>query len=109
MSDEPKHPPPSLDEFVSVLMRLPVAVREYLGSALLDSVTDEDESAIDEEAHRRAMEMERGEVAGVDADDVIASLRAREREADVDALVGRRSPSAVGGIPAGRRGDAGLR
>jgi Putative addiction module component len=89
MTDEPKHASPSLDEFVSVLMRLPVAVREYLGSALLDSVTDEDEEAeraIDEEAHRRAMEMERGEVAGVDADDVIASLRMRDRDADVDAL-----------------------
>lgn len=89
MSDEPKHTSPSLDEFVSLLMRLPVAVREYLGSALLDSVIDAEEEAertIDAEAHRRAMEMERGAVAGVDADDVIASLRTREREADVDAL-----------------------
>src|SRR5687767_2706539 len=86
MSNEPKHAPISLDELVSVLVRLPVAVREYLRSALLDSVIEEDESAIDEEAPRRAREMERGEVDGIDADDAIASLRMREREPNADAL-----------------------
>jgi hypothetical protein len=79
----PENTPVSLDDLASALLRLPPIVREYLGYALLDSTTGGDE-AIEEEAHRRAMEMERGEVVGVDADEVIAILRARRRD-EVDA------------------------
>jgi hypothetical protein len=106
----PDNAPISLGDLASALLRLPPVIREYLGYTLLDSTVDEEaEGAIDEEAHRRAMEMEHDEVAGVDADDMIVSLRTRKREADIDALRGRRSASAVGGIPTRRGADAGLR
>jgi hypothetical protein len=83
----PDNAPISLDDLASALLRLPPVIREYLGYTLLDSTVDEEaEGAIDEEAHRRAMEMEHDEVAGVDADDMIVSLRTRKREADIDAF-----------------------
>ncbi|HEX2079404.1 MAG TPA: hypothetical protein VHG08_16885 [Longimicrobium sp.] len=61
------------------LLSLPFIVRRHLAHALLDSV---DEEEVEREAHRRALEIERGEVEGIDAEEVIASLRAR-RNADV--------------------------
>jgi hypothetical protein len=73
----------SLDDLASALLRLPPDVREYLGNALLDSTLDDDE-ALEEGAHRRAPETEGGEADGIDADEVIASLRARRRD-QVDA------------------------
>jgi hypothetical protein len=79
----PENTPMSLDDLASTLLRLPPVIREYLGNALLDSTMDEDE-AVEEEAHRRALEAVRGEVECVDADEVIATLRARTRH-EVDA------------------------
>jgi hypothetical protein len=77
----PDNLPMSLDDLASALLRLPPAVREYLGCILLDSTMDENEEiAIEEEAHRRALEMVRGEVEGVDADEMIAELRSRPRD-----------------------------
>lgn len=77
-----------LDDLASALARLPAPVRSYLAEVLLDSLTEEDEEdeiAIEEEAHRRALEVEHGEAEGVDADEVIAALRTRHREAIADA------------------------
>jgi hypothetical protein len=70
-----------LQKLESELLSLPFVVRKHLAYALLESV---DEADADPEAHRRAMEMMSGEVQGADADEVIASLRARS-EADVEA------------------------
>lgn len=64
------------------LLRLPFVVRQHLAYTLLDSVEDDD--AVEREAHRRAMEAERGEAEAIEADEVIAGLRAR-REQDVEA------------------------
>lgn len=72
----------NLQKLESELLRLPFVVRQHLAYTLLDSVEDDEEVEI--EAHRRAAEMVRGEVEGIDTDEVIAGLRARH-EADVEA------------------------
>lgn len=73
--------PLTLEELEDELRRQPQEVQSYLAEMLLDSLGDGevDEDAVETEAHRRAMEMERGEVEGVDGDVVIAMLRARPR------------------------------
>lgn len=70
---------PDLQKLESELLSLPFIVRRHLARTLLDSV---DEGEVESEAHRRAMEMERGEVEGLDADQAIAQLSAH-REPDV--------------------------
>lgn len=72
----------TVDELESELRRQPREVQNYLAEVLLDTLDDDadvDDDAIEAEAHRRAMEMVSGEVEGVDADEVIAQLRARRR------------------------------
>lgn len=71
----------TVDQLESELRRQPQEVRDYLAEVLLDSLAldDDDEDAVEAEAHRRAMEVVRGEVEPVDADEVIAGLRARRR------------------------------
>lgn len=73
--------PVDLQKLESELLSLPFVVRRRLAHTLLESV---DEDGVDQAAHRRAMEMERGEVQGVDADEMIAGLRSRH-DADVEA------------------------
>jgi hypothetical protein len=70
----------TVEELESELRKQPEEVRDYLAAVLLDTL-DADEEAVDieAEAHRRAMEMVRGEVEGIDGDEAIASLRARRR------------------------------
>jgi hypothetical protein len=72
----------TVEELESELRSQSREVQDYLAEVLLDNLDDtedlEDET-LDAEAHRRAMEMVRGEVEGVDADEVIAGLRARRR------------------------------
>ncbi len=70
-----------LQKLEAELLSLPFIVRRHLAHTLLDSV---DEEEVEREAHRRALEAERGEAEEVDADEVIAGLRARRHE-DVDA------------------------
>jgi hypothetical protein len=71
----------TVDQLESELRNQPQEVRDYLAEVLLDSLDSEDvdDDAVEAEAHRRAMEMVRGEVEGVDGDQVIAGLRARRR------------------------------
>lgn len=72
----------SLEQLESELRNQPRDVQNYLAEVLLDTLDgneDVDDDAIEAEAHRRAMEMASGEVEGVDADEVIAGLRARRR------------------------------
>ncbi len=71
----------TVEELESELRRQPPEVQGYLAEVLLDLLDDHDpeEDASEAEVHRRAMEMERGEVEGVDSDVVIAALRARPR------------------------------
>jgi hypothetical protein len=77
---DPPSVPMELQKLESELLSLPFVVRRHLAYTLLDSVYEEED---EHEAHRRAMEMVRGEVDGVDADEVIAGLR-RRRNANVD-------------------------
>lgn len=70
----------SVEELESELRNQPREVQNYLAEVLLDTLdADEDagDDAIEAEAHRRAMEAERGEAEEDDADEVIAQLRAR--------------------------------
>jgi hypothetical protein len=71
----------SVEQLESELRNQPEEVRDYLAAVLLDTLDadEEDEDAIEAEAHRRAMEMVRGEVEGIDGDEAIARLRARRR------------------------------
>lgn len=71
-----------LHKLEAELLRLPFVVRQHLAYTLLDSVEDQNE--VEREAHRRAVEVERGEADTIDADEVIAGLRAR-RDQDVEA------------------------
>jgi hypothetical protein len=71
----------TVEQLESELRSQPREVQNYLAEVLLDTLDDADvdDDAIEAEAHRRAMEMVSGEVEGVDADEVIAQLRARRR------------------------------
>jgi hypothetical protein len=71
----------TVEELESELRKQPQEVRDYLAEVLLDTLdADEaDDDVIEAEAHRRAMEAERGEAEEIDADEVIAQLRARYR------------------------------
>ena len=71
----------SVEQLESELRNQPEEVRDYLAAVLLDTLDadEQDEDAIEAEAHRRAMEMVRGEVEGIDGDEAIARLRARRR------------------------------
>ena len=72
----------SLEQLESELRNQPRDVQNYLTEVLLDALDDGedvDDDEVEAEAHRRAMEMASGEVEGVDADEVIAGLRARRR------------------------------
>ncbi|HYR10361.1 MAG TPA: addiction module protein [Longimicrobium sp.] len=72
----------TVEELESELRSQPREVQDYLAEVLLDNLDDTedfDDDALDAEAHRRAMEMVRGEVEGIDADEMIAGLRARRR------------------------------
>lgn len=70
-----------LQKLEAELLSLPFIVRRHLAHTLLDSV---DEEEVEREVHRRTLEVERGEAEEIDAEEVIASLRARRNE-DVDA------------------------
>lgn len=72
----------TVEELESELRNQPREVQNYLAEVLLDTLDEDEEledDAIEAEAHRRAMEMASGDVEGVDADEVIAGLRARRR------------------------------
>lgn len=71
----------TVDQLESELRNQPQEVRDYLAEVLLDTLEsdDLDDDAVEAEAHRRAMEMVRGDVKGIDGDEVIAGLRARPR------------------------------
>lgn len=71
----------TVDQLESELRNQPQEVRDYLAEVLLDSLEweDKDDDAVEAEAHRRATEIVRGEVEGIDGDEVIAGLRARSR------------------------------
>lgn len=69
-----------LQKLESELLSLPFIVRRHLAYSLLDSV---DEGEVETEAHRRAMETERGGAEEMNADEVIADLRAHQK-ADVE-------------------------
>jgi|GEM_PF-4370838 len=73
--------PLTVEQLESELRNQPQEVRDYLAEVLLDSLEsdDSDDDAIEAEAHRRAMEAARGEAEEIDADEVIAQLRARRR------------------------------
>ncbi|MBW3655558.1 MAG: addiction module protein [Gemmatimonadetes bacterium] len=63
----------------SELLRLPVEVRQRLATLLLDSVETHATYVreVEEEAHRRWLELEGGEVPGIDWERARAALRAR--------------------------------
>ena len=69
----------TVEELESELRNQPREVQNYLAEVLLalDDVDDLDDQAVEIEAHRRAIEAERGEAEEDDADEVIAQLRAR--------------------------------
>jgi 5'-3' exonuclease len=69
----------TLGELESELRSQPAEIRDYLANVLIESLEtpDDDEDAVEAEAHRRYLELESGEVAGIDGDEVIAQLRAR--------------------------------
>lgn len=72
----------SLEQLESELRNQPRDVQNYLAEVLLDTLDaagDLDDDVVEAEAHRRAMEAERGEAEEIDADEVIAQLRARWR------------------------------
>jgi hypothetical protein len=71
----------TVDQLESELRRQPPEIRDYLAEVLLDSLELEDagEEVTEAELTRRALEVERGEAEEVDADEVIAQLRARCR------------------------------
>jgi hypothetical protein len=71
----------TVEQLENELRSQPEEVRDYLASMLIETLepSDVDEDAIEAEAHRRYLEMESGEVEGIDGDDVIAQLRARRR------------------------------
>jgi hypothetical protein len=80
----------NLQKLESELLRLPFVVRQHLAYTLLESVEDDEEVEI--EVHRRSMEVERGEAEEIEADEVIAGLRARH-DADVEAAWAGRDAS----------------
>ncbi|HST63423.1 MAG TPA: addiction module protein [Longimicrobium sp.] len=71
----------TVEQLENELRNQPEEVRDYLASMLIETLepSDVDEDAIEAEAHRRYLEMESGEVEGIDGDEVIAQLRARRR------------------------------
>ena len=71
----------TVGQLESELRNQPQEVRDYLAEVLLDSLESEDldDDAVEAEAHRRAMESARGEAEEIDAEEVIAQLRARRR------------------------------
>jgi hypothetical protein len=71
-----------LQKLEAELLCLPFVVRQHLAHSLLDSLG---EDQVELEAHRRALQMERGEVDEIDADEVIAALRDRRPAPGVEA------------------------
>lgn len=71
----------TVEQLENELRNQPEEVRDYLASMLIETLepSDVDEDAIEAEAHRRYLEMESGEVEGIDGDEVLAQLRARRR------------------------------
>jgi len=71
----------TLEELETELRNQPAEVRDYLASMLIETLdpAELDDEAVEEEAHRRYLELERNEVEGLDGDEVIAQLRARRR------------------------------
>lgn len=69
----------TLGQLETELRRQPAEVRDYLANLLIETLdgSEADEDEIEAEAHRRYVELERGEVEGIDGDEVIAQLRAR--------------------------------
>jgi hypothetical protein len=71
----------TVEQLEAELRKQPEEVRDYLAAVLLDTLdADEAEDAdIEAEIRRRSLEVERGEAEEIDADEVIAQLRARRR------------------------------
>jgi hypothetical protein len=71
----------TVEQLETELRNQPEEVRDYLANMLMDTLdpSDEDEDAIEAEAHRRYLELESGEAEGIDGDEVIAQLRARRQ------------------------------
>ena len=71
----------TVEQLETELRKQPEEVRDYLAGMLIETLdpSDVDDDAIEAEAHRRYLEMESGEVKGIDGDEVISQLRARRR------------------------------
>lgn len=71
----------TLEQLEAELRNQPEEVRDYLANMLMETLDapDVDDDAVEAEAHRRYLELESGEVEGIDGDEVIAQLRARRR------------------------------
>lgn len=71
----------TVEELESELRKQPEEVRDYLAAVLLDTLDadDADEANMEAEIRRRSLEVDRGEAEEVDADEVVAQLRARRR------------------------------
>lgn len=69
----------TLEQLETELRNQPAEVRDYLANLLIETLeaADADEDQSEAEAHRRYLELESGEVQGIDGDEVIAQLRAR--------------------------------
>lgn len=69
----------TLEQLEDELRNQPAEVRDYLASLLIETLepAEADEDQVEAEAHRRYLELEDGEVEGIDGDEVIAQLRAR--------------------------------
>jgi hypothetical protein len=71
----------TLEQLETELRSQPEEVRDYLANMLMETLdpADVDDDAVEAEAHRRYLELESGDVAGIDGDEVIAQLRARRQ------------------------------
>lgn len=69
----------TLEQLEDTLRNQPVEVRDYLAGLLIETLetAEADEDEVEAEAHRRYLELENGEIEGIDGDEVIAQLRAR--------------------------------
>jgi hypothetical protein len=69
----------TLEQLEAELRNQPPEVRDYLAGMLIETLAtaDDDDDAVEAEAHRRYLELASGQAEGIDGDEVIAQLRAR--------------------------------
>jgi putative addiction module component (TIGR02574 family) len=81
----------SREEVFRAACELPVYDRNQLAGLLYDSLPDEEEveEAVAVEAHRRWLDLERGEVEGIPGEQVIETLRARRNRLTAVVLLDR--------------------